>query len=98
MKTAGVPGSRSTSGGAVLFALFVWALLSSLGVARAQAPGAPPTVRDLAVEGNKRIQASAILNRVQTKIGDPFAPTGLREDVQAIFALGFFDDVQVRTE
>jgi outer membrane protein insertion porin family len=67
-------------------------------VARAQAPSQTPTVRDLAVEGNKRIQASAILNRVQTKIGDPFSPVALREDVQAIFALGFFDDVQVRTE
>ncbi len=57
-----------------------------------------PTVRDIGVEGNRRIQAPAILNRVQTKIGDPFAPAALRDDVRSIFALGFFDDVQLRTE
>jgi outer membrane protein insertion porin family len=55
-------------------------------------------VRDLAVEGNRRIQAPVILNRVQTRIGDAFSPTAIREDVRAIFNLGFFDDVQVRVE
>jgi outer membrane protein insertion porin family len=35
---------------------------------------------------------------VTTKIGDPLAPAGLRDDVRSIFGLGFFDDVQVRTE
>lgn len=57
-----------------------------------------PVVRDIAVEGNRRIQAPAILNRVTTKIGDPMAPAALRDDVRSIFGLGFFDDVQVRTE
>jgi outer membrane protein insertion porin family len=67
---------------------------------RAQERPAPPvpTVRDIAVEGNRRIQTPVILNRLQTRIGDAFAPTGLREDVRAIFGLGFFDDVQVRVE
>jgi hypothetical protein len=55
-------------------------------------------VRDIVVEGNRRIQGPAILNRVQTKIGDPLAPAALRDDVRSIFGLGFFDDVQVRTE
>ncbi len=57
-----------------------------------------PAVRDIVVEGNRRIQAPAILNRVQTKIGDPLSPAALRDDVRSIFGLGFFDDVQVRTE
>ena len=57
-----------------------------------------PTVRDIGVEGNRRIQGPAILNRVQTRIGDAFAPSSLRDDVRSIFGLGFFDDVQVRTE
>jgi outer membrane protein insertion porin family len=57
-----------------------------------------PAVRDIAVEGNRRVQSAAILNRVQTKVGDPFSPAAVREDVRAIFALGFFDDVQVRSE
>src|SRR5262245_12930070 len=71
------------------------------GSAQETAPPAPrliPLVRDIVVEGNRRIQTPAILNRVQTKVGDPLAPAALRDDVRSIFGLGFFDDVQVRTE
>jgi len=73
-----------------------------VGAASAQesqpAPAAIPAVRDIIVEGNRRIQAPAVLNRVHTKIGDPLSPAALRDDVRSIFELGFFDDVQVRTE
>ncbi|MGH7819447.1 MAG: outer membrane protein assembly factor BamA [Candidatus Binatia bacterium] len=79
------------------------ALLTLTGTVWAQQsqptePRLIPSVRDIVVEGNRRIQGPAILNRVTTKIGDPLAPAALRDDVRSIFALGFFDDVQVRTE
>jgi outer membrane protein insertion porin family len=95
------------TGGRILLSALI-ALLSFLGVAAAQEtqPAQPPqqpaqivpAVRDIIVEGNRRIQAPAILNRVSTKIGDPLSPAALRDDVRSIFGLGFFDDVQVRTE
>ena len=75
--------------------------LAGIGWTQESPPAVPrqvPAVRDIVVEGNRRIQAPAILNRVQTKIGDPLAPAALRDDVRSIFGLGFFDDVQVRTE
>jgi outer membrane protein insertion porin family len=77
-----------------------WAgLLHAQEQPAAPAPATPtPTVRDITVEGNRRIQAPAIVNRVQTRIGDPFSPSAVREDVRSIFSLGFFDDVQVRVE
>lgn len=58
----------------------------------------PIIIKELAVEGNRRVQDAVILGRVQTKIGAPFVPAPLREDVKAIFALGFFDDVQLKVE
>jgi outer membrane protein insertion porin family len=85
------------SGGIVLSALCVLILLGWAALGRAQQAPAP-SVRDIGVEGNRRIQSPVILNRVQTKIGDTFSPTGIREDVRNIFNLGFFDDVQVRVE
>jgi outer membrane protein insertion porin family len=98
---------RPPTGGRILLSALI-ALLSLVGIARAQEtqpaqPGQPPqqlipAVRDIVVEGNRRIQAPAILNRVGTKIGDPLSPAALRDDVRSIFGLGFFDDVQVRTE
>jgi outer membrane protein insertion porin family len=71
--------------------------------ARAQAPARPPAagdiiVKELGVQGNRRIQEAVILGRVSAKVGGPFIPARLADDIRAIFALGFFDDVQAKVE
>ena len=58
----------------------------------------PISVKEIAVQGNRRVQTAVILGRVQTKAGDAFNPEKLRNDVKAVFDLGFFDDVELRTE
>jgi outer membrane protein insertion porin family len=58
----------------------------------------PVLVKELAVEGHRRVQEAVILSRVQTRIGAPFSPSQLSDDLRAIFALGFFDDVQAKVE
>ena len=58
----------------------------------------PVLVKELVVEGNRRVQEAVILSRVQTRIGATFNPSQLSEDLRAIFALGFFDDVQIRVD
>lgn len=55
-------------------------------------------VKEIGVEGNRRVQEAVILGRVQTKIGSPFNPSQLSEDLRSIFGLGFFDDVQLKVE
>jgi outer membrane protein insertion porin family len=75
----------------------VLALVAGLvGVAWAQQP--PIVIKEIIVEGNRRVQEAVILGRVKAAIGSPFSPTQLSEDVRAIFALGFFDDVQLKVE
>lgn len=65
----------------------------------ADAQQAPPIViKELTVEGNRRVQEAVILGRVQSKLGSPFNPALLSEDLRAIFGLGFFDDVKMRVE
>jgi len=66
--------------------------------ARGAAQERPIVIREIAIEGNRRVQDAVILGRIQSKIGDPFAPASLREDVKAVFALGAFDDVQLKVE
>ena len=63
-------------------------------------PGTEPriVIKDLSIQGNRRIQEAVILGRVSTKVGMPFSPTRLAEDIRAIFALGYFDDVQMKVE
>jgi len=65
-------------------------------VALAQAP--LPIVKDLTVEGNRRVQEAVILGRIQSTVGSTFVPGRLSDDLRAIFALGFFDDVRMRVE
>jgi outer membrane protein insertion porin family len=81
----------------IFFALLVGPL-----PALAQVPAAPPErpilVKEIAVQGNRRVQEAVILGRVSLKIGTPFVANRTAEDIRAIFSLGFFDDVQVRVE
>jgi len=65
--------------------------------AEAQQPQ-PIVIKELSVEGNRRVQEAVILGRVQSKLGGPFNPALLSEDLRAIFGLGFFDDVRMRVE
>ena len=90
-----------TPKGRVLLSLFFALFLAPL-VAVAQTPPSgqprPIIVRDVVVQGNRRIQEAVILGRVGTKIGAPFSPTRLAEDIRGIFSLGYFDDVQLKVE
>jgi outer membrane protein insertion porin family len=63
-----------------------------------QGPPRPILIRDLLVEGNRRVQEAVILGRIQSRPGSPFSPHQLSEDVRNIFGLGFFDDVRTKVE
>jgi outer membrane protein insertion porin family len=61
-------------------------------------PPRPIVIRDILVEGSRRVQDAVILGRIKSMVGAPFNPSLLAEDIRSIFALGFFDDVQMRVE
>jgi outer membrane protein insertion porin family len=83
----------------VWLCVFVSGLLVPLPArAQTQQPPRPIIIRDLVVEGNRRVQEAVILGRIQSKPGNPFTPTQLSDDVRAVFGLGFFDDVRTRVE
>jgi outer membrane protein insertion porin family len=87
--------------GRTLLSIFFALLLTGAGASFAQAPPAPERqilVKELAVQGNRRVQEAVILGRVSAKVGQPFSPNRQAEDIRAIFALGFFDDVQLQVE
>jgi outer membrane protein insertion porin family len=54
-------------------------------------------VADIRIEGNERIETAAILSKIKTKVGDTFVPKEISEDLKAIYQMGFFDDVRVRS-
>ena len=69
------------------------------GQAAPPGPGARPIlIRELAVQGNRRVQEALILGRIRSVVGVPFNPSQASDDVRSIFTLGFFDDVQLKVE
>ncbi len=55
-------------------------------------------VAEVRIKGNVRMDEEAILAVTSLKPGDPFDPRKLREDLKAIFKLGYFDDVRADIE
>src|SRR6516225_8801445 len=61
------------------------------------APGeAEFTVGDIRVEGLQRISEGTVYNYLPVNIGDHLTPQRVREAIRALYATGFFRDVQLR--
>jgi outer membrane protein insertion porin family len=50
------------------------------------------------VQGNRRIETATILAKIKTREGSAFSPSQLKEDIKALYQLGHFEDIQVKTE
>ena len=55
-------------------------------------------IQSIDVRGNKNIKASVVRDKLTVKPGDPFSPDVIRAQIQLIYAMGFFEDVQVETD
>ncbi|MDH3798237.1 MAG: hypothetical protein OES70_06340, partial [Desulfobacterales bacterium] len=55
-------------------------------------------ILSIEVSGNQRIEADAVKRVVKTQPGDIYNLKNLSADLKAIYAMGYFDDVQVVTE
>jgi outer membrane protein insertion porin family len=74
-----------------------------------QSPASPASPRDpaaflgrsvteLRVQGNRGIEKDAILGRVQTRVGKSLQAETVRSDIQALFSMGYFNDIDVQAE
>ncbi len=57
-----------------------------------------PIIKQIDIRGNRKVESDAIRQRIQTRVGDPFSPGKIRADVEALFKMGYFDDVVVEAE
>jgi outer membrane protein insertion porin family len=72
-------------------------LLPAAWPAAAQQAGAL-VVRDIRVEGLQRISEGTVFNYLPVNIGDRLDATRVQEAIRAVYATGFFRDVEVRWE
>ena len=55
-------------------------------------------IESIEIQGNSRIDSSTILFYIKSEEGQPIIPSQIRQDIQRIFGLGQFKDVQVETQ
>src|ERR1700741_3598072 len=56
------------------------------------------TVGDIRVEGLQRVSEGTVYNYLPINIGDHLSPQRVREAIRALYATGFFRDVQMRRD
>lgn len=76
--------------------MIILALLTgNVAVAQTEATA---LINQVQVRGNQRIEDDAILRVIRSKAGDALNDTLLSEDLEAIYNMGWFDDVRVEVE
>lgn len=50
---------------------------------------------EIRVEGNRRVEAAAIARALKQKVGDAFDPSRTGDDLRALWALKYFNDIQL---
>jgi outer membrane protein insertion porin family len=81
-------------------ALAALALATRCALVLAQTTALPAdfTVGDIRVEGLQRVSEGTVYNYLPVNIGDHLTPQRVREAIKALYATGFFRDVQLRRE
>lgn len=80
------------------------AIIASASVSAAHAQLAAPvdearfTVGDIRIEGLQRVSEGTVFNYLPVNIGDDLSPQRIREAVRALYATGFFRDVELRRD
>lgn len=86
------------SQGKLLFAIVI-ILMGVISVTTAAYGESNPSVLMFDVEGNHKIPAEKILGAISaTRIGEPLDTKAVQADLQSIWDLGYFADVQVKSE
>jgi outer membrane protein insertion porin family len=55
-------------------------------------------IEEIRVTGNRRIETDAILAVIKTKAGDVFTSKALSDDLKAVYAMGYFEDIRIESE
>lgn len=72
-------------------AWLAWVLVVICTAVQAQQTG---SISEIRVEGNKKIETSAILEKLTIKKGEKFDVSKVRENIQSLYEMGYFEDLR----
>jgi outer membrane protein insertion porin family len=79
-------------------ALPVLLMLLTLGAGAAAVAQTAPTIRDVVIEGNQRIEVTTIENYLTLHAGSVYSSAEADKSLKALFATGLFSDVTLRLQ
>jgi len=77
--------------------LYLFFLIMALPESPLYAQNAGETVSAIKIQGNKRVDSSTIFYYIKTEVGKPLSRPLIRKDIEQIYSLGQFTDIQVDT-
>lgn len=78
--------------------LFLWVSLFFLSSSLLKAEGTSRRIREVQVQGNRKIEKAAILDRILSKPGTALNKEVVSQDIRSLFALGYFEEISVDEE
>lgn len=64
----------------------------------ANAENIAPVVKAVVIEGNRKIDSASIGARLATKTGEALSMDSVRDDIRALYGIGYFDNIKVDIE
>ncbi|MDH4193279.1 MAG: outer membrane protein assembly factor BamA [Nitrospirota bacterium] len=82
-----------------IFLFLIFLVTGALFLERSASAQSPEDrIYAIEVEGNRHIELQAILGKLSIKAGDPLSQEAIREQIQRMYGMGFFKEVDVSTE
>ncbi|HET9035650.1 MAG TPA: POTRA domain-containing protein, partial [Myxococcaceae bacterium] len=61
-------------------------------------PAGSDVITQVRIEGNRRVEPEVIKRALKNKLGQPFDPSLTGADIQSLWSLGYFQDIQLLTQ
>jgi outer membrane protein insertion porin family len=57
-----------------------------------------PLVTQIDVVGARKVEEATVRFKLKSRVGDAYSPEVLREDIKALYSIGYFEDIEVRAD
>jgi len=57
-----------------------------------------PFITQIDVVGARKVEEATVRFKLKSRVGDPYSPEVVREDIKALYSLGFFEDIVVQAD
>ena len=57
-----------------------------------------PLITQIDVVGARKVEEATVRFKLKSRAGDPYSPEVVREDIKALYSLGYFEDIVVRAD